>query len=250
MRPERILKAFIIVVAIAAAVFIFRSNLSRGATKLWLIGGTVVVCVAWAIVDVVANHRRVRRIGVAASLLGLQWHDVTDARIIHASEERQSKFEPQLWATGELEGAPIEIAAFEFEIGRGKNSRTYHNVQVIRHCPEGWPDLRLVPPRKLWQRPVTKLLSAERAGLENPAFGKRWTLECDDQDFTLLLLTPMIQDWLLLAPKHERWTIKSGRIALTHRRRVTDRELLPLISRLDEFLALIPAELVAYERPT
>ena len=108
MRFERILKAILVVVAVIAAVVIFSANLSRGMTKLSLIVGTVVVCLAWAIVDVAGNHFRVRRIGAVASQLGLQQHDITDARIIHAPENKQTKFEPQLWVTGELEGAPID----------------------------------------------------------------------------------------------------------------------------------------------
>ncbi|MBX3377628.1 MAG: hypothetical protein KF678_11575 [Phycisphaeraceae bacterium] len=247
MRFERILKAALVVVAIIAAVVIFSANLSRGMTKLSLVIGTIVVCFAWAIVDVTGNHFRVRRIGAAASLLGLQQHDITDARIIHAPEHKQTKFEPQLWVTGELGGAPIEIAAFEFQVGSGKNSKTYHNVQVIRPCAEGWPDLRLAPPRKFWRKPISKLLASNAAGLENPAFGKRWTLECADPDFALLLLSPEVQEWLLQAPKHERWTIESGRIALTHRRRATESDMPTMISRLDEFLAMIPAELQGYE---
>ena len=51
----------------------------------------------------------------------------------------------------------------------------------------------------------------------------------------------------MLAPKDEHWALAEGRICITRRGRKDARDVEEMVARLDEFLAMLPSELSAYE---
>lgn len=247
MKLERIIKAIIVLVAAGGFIAVVLSGLPRGQGKLYIVGGGLVCVIAWALIDMGFDRARIRRIADATARLGLTLEDPAEAPIIHAAERRQSSFAAHMWARGEFAGQSLDVMSFEFDIGKGKHSQTFHSLQVARPCPNGWPSLYLSPRPRFWRRSITKLVDKADFGLENERFTKRWTIECADAEFVLLLLSPIIQDWLMLAPRHERWAILGGRLCITHRRKCEARDVEKLIHRVDEFLAMQPEELAAFD---
>jgi hypothetical protein len=195
------------------------------------------------------DRMRRQELGEALSRLGLAVGSPLDARFVHRQLKGQRGFEGKFWSHGTALDQPLEVAEFTFKTGRGKHTQTHRNMQVSRPSPppHRWPELRLSKKVGFMRRSLLKLGEERDFGLENEAFGKRWTIECEDKDFAVLLLSPIIQDWLMLAPKDESWALAEGRVCLTRTRKCRATDVEAMITRLDEFLAMVPDELAAYE---
>ncbi len=245
MKPERIIFALIILAGIAAFILMLGLNLPNSQAKgIIAVGAVFFVLLLWG-TSAFFDRKRRREIGEALAHRGVSVGLPTQARFIHTPAKGQRSLTAKFWASGNSTG-PLEVAEFTYLTGSGKHTQTHRNMQIIRPTPGAWPDLRLFRRPGLLHRNLTSLGAAQDFGLENEAFTKRWLIECADREFVLLLLSPLVQDWLMLAPKQESWTFADGRIALTHERKCYANDALQLITRLDEFLALLPSELASY----
>jgi len=246
MKNERLIQVLIVVGGLTVFVYLISLNLPKAQAK-GVIAGTVVgiMGLVWGTAAYFDRKRR-RELAEVLTGLGLSVGAPREARYIHRLEKGQRSLEGKFWAEGTASGGPVEVAEFIYKTGRGKHTQTHRNMQVSRPCPGEWPAFRVSRRLSFMRRPIASLIGGEDFGLENESFGKRWSIECADKDFVVLLLAPIVQDWLMLAPKDESWTIADGRVCVTQMRRCDAAETIALINRLDEFLAMVPGELAAY----
>lgn len=147
---------------------------------------------------------------------------------------------------GEVEGAEVRVIEHRYVEGGGNNSRTVRHVAAAIPCPDSWPMLRLSH-----EHLGTKLLSmlgGKDLQVESEAFNKRWRIAADDEDFAVLVLSPDVQDWLMRDDRREVWAIGRGWIACARRERLRAESFERISRRPLELLAMLPPELVAYER--
>jgi hypothetical protein len=247
MRLERVIQTLIVTAGIGVFVYLVTLNVPNSSAK-GVIVLSVVVCIflLW-MTGVYFDRRRRRELGEALLRMGLTIGAGAEARYVHRAEKGQRGFEGKFWASGLDPHEPLQVAEFNYTTGRGKQRRTHRNMQVSRPSPGQWPEFRLSKRPGFMRRPLTELIGAQDFGLENEQFTKRWRVECADRDFVVLLLSPIVQDWLMLAPKDENWAIAEGRVCATRQRKCDVPETEALIRRLDEFLRMLPEELAAYE---
>jgi hypothetical protein len=245
MKSERVIKALIILAAIGGFVYLLTLKLHRSQAKGLIVLGAIVAMALFWLTGLAFDRRRRAELSAAMTGLGLTVGDPVEAHIVHRLDKGQRGLESKFRASEPRSG--LEIAEFTFITGSGKHRRTHHNMQASRPSPGRWPEFRLTKRPGIMRRPVTELVGNQDLGLENERFAKRWSVECHDRDFVVLLLSPIIQDWLMLAPNDESWTIADGRVCITRRRKCDAAETRALVGRLDEFLAMLPAELAAYE---
>lgn len=249
MTLERLIKALIILAGIGLFIYLVTLNVPKSTGKGIVAVSALSFVALFMFVNFLFDRKRRAAIAASLSTRGMIIGLPRDAEVIHRLADGQRNLEAKLWAHGQDSAGDLRIAEFTFITGRGKHSRTHRNMQASRACPDRWPYFRLSRRASFLKRPISNLAGSEDYGLENEAFSKRWSLECDDRDFVLLFLSPIVQDWLMLAPKHESWTIDQGRLCITHELKCDVAKTEALINRLNEFLQLVPPELAAYERP-
>lgn len=246
MKLETGVKLFIVLLGVATFGYLISLNLPKSQSKGVVAIGMIGVAVLWWVASIFFNRARLNALTQTLAQRGFTVGNPSEAMFIHTLERGQRALTSKFCARGLVAGDPIDIAEFTYMIGHGKHTRTICNMQVSRPCPGRWPDLRLSRRPGFLSRPISKLNATDAYGLESEAFAKRWEINCSDKDFAVLLLSPAAQDWLMLAPKDEYWTIVQGRICVTRQRKCSASETESLINRLNEFITMLPQELAAW----
>lgn len=243
MKAERIVKVVIVLIGLGAFAYVLSMHLSRSTGKLAAGGVAVGVAIVWMIAAYYFDRARRQRIEEWGLRVGITVGLPSEAQFVHRMMKEHRNLSALFWASGEHGGEPIGIAEYSFVTGRGKGTQTHKRTQVWRRCPEAWPEWSLSKRVGLFRRSVTKLSATTGPALENPEFQKRWDVVSEADEFSLVLLTPEIQAWMMAAPKHESWMISRGRVCITHGKTADVEHLEGMIARLDEFLSMIPQEL-------
>lgn len=172
-------------------------------------------------------------------------------------DERDGLFEPfdgvkalstgakglRFWAESEIDGHTVTVVEHVYLVHTGSTTSTVAHVGAAIPCPEWWPDLSLTPEHLLHK--LADAVGKRDLQLEREAFNKRWRVRTDDEDHTLLLLGPAMQEWLELAPKHESWIIGSGWVRCLRRSSVLRQDPIELATRVADFLGRVPPETLA-----
>jgi len=248
MSQTRFIVVLLILTGAASIFALTQLNLPRNQMKFIVIGLAIANMALWWSAHLYLERKR--RAAFAATLSARGFHVVgpADTPFIHDLRRGQRALSAKFGARGRDAGGDLSIAEFTYMTGSGKHSRTHRNMQVSRLAPSPhWPAFYLTRRPGLFERSTKDLNSPADFGLANEAFAKRWSLICSDPDFVLLLLSPIIQDWLMLSDKNESWTVARGHVCLTREHKCKPEDIDPMVHRLDEFLAMIPHELAAYE---
>lgn len=238
------MKLVLVLIGLAWLVYLATLHQSRGATKLYALGGVAVLAPLWYLSESISNKGRRAKILEALGTLGINSSD--ESRYLHPPTKGQKNFALTLAAKGEVNGRPVSIVEFTFDTGSGSHTVTHYRMQVWRECPERWPTLLIQKRPGIGSRPISQLFRAPRAGLELAAFEKRWQVTCDDKDFMVLALTPQVQEWLAAAPKNEEWLIGEGIACVSRHGKCQPQDIPGLIDRLDQFMSMLPAELESW----
>jgi len=150
-----------------------------------------------------------------------------------------------VWGASRVEPrAETRVMAHEFVRNDGQSTTVVKHIGASRPGAPGWPALR-VTTENLGGK-LARALGRHTIRLDDPAFNDRFRVECEDEAFAVLLLTPGVQRWLAeTASKHETWHIADGWLTCLRRvRRPTD-EALAVAARVWEFESML--EPLVYE---
>lgn len=251
MNQRRFITALLIVIGVISIVAMTQITLPKSQMKLVVVGVAIANTVLWWVAHRYFESKRRAAITAALTARGLRLVGPAETPFVHDLRRGQRSLHARFGAIGHDANGELALAEFTYLTGSGKHTRTHRNMQVFRPAPgHNWPALHLTRRPSFLERSIKDFVNPADIGLGNEAFAKRWSLICDDRDFALLLLSPIIQDWLMLSDKDESWTIARGHVCFTREHKCKPDDIDPMIHRLDEFLALIPSELAAYETPS
>ena len=139
------------------------------------------------------------------------------------------------------------VIAHEYVRHDGQTTSVLKHVAASRPAAPGWPALR-VTTENLGGK-LARALGRHTIRLDDPAFNDRFRVECADERFAVILLTPEIQRWLAeTASKHETWHVADGWLTCLRRVRLPADEALPLAGRVEAFEGMIEPLVFEYGR--
>lgn len=156
----------------------------------------------------------------------------------------------RLAARGEIEGLPVHLIQHTYTVSTGQSSTTIVHVAAATPVPQGWPRVKLSG-EHLGHK-LAGLFGKNDQQLENEAFNKAWHLDAEGfepgaaEAFTVLLLSPAVQDFLTPKPKSESWEIGRGWIVCLRQASAKPETLTELANRVTALRAMLPPELDEY----
>ncbi|MGD9789301.1 MAG: hypothetical protein AB7Q00_06525 [Phycisphaerales bacterium] len=147
----------------------------------------------------------------------------------------------------------VRMLGHLYSTGSGKNRQVHIHTIAWLEAPRAWPILSVYG-EHFMHRLADKFGLTERFGkkdlqLDDAEFNKRYRVNCDDEDFALLALTPEAQRWCMNLPKDKgqlRVDVGQGAICVTIRRTPKPAELEDFARRVVEIRDLIPPELASF----
>ncbi len=235
------------VCAMGGFAYVMSLNLRRGSTKLALVG--VVVPPLLITTGVVAYYDRQRRRELAQGLLTRGY--VTNEseggapQVLHYRKApNHREFRALHSALGIHNGRPAHTAEYEIRIGGGKSSHALRVLEVALDLPVGLPAFALTPHLGLAQRPLGKIFTSAPSPVDDAAFNKRWTVDCNDPVAATAVLSPAVVAFVRKAPRHElAWRIENGWISCSWYKRPTVAEIDAGLARVEEMAVLVEAAL-------
>jgi len=108
-------------------------------------------------------------------------------------------------AQSDVDEMPVTLIRHSYMTLAGQTPIPVHHAVAGVACPQSWPVVRL-------KRRLGLFGFFGRGGpqLDREPFNKRWRVYTDDEEFAIMLLTPVIQAWLEDAPRKESWRIGGG----------------------------------------
>ncbi|MFG0253239.1 MAG: hypothetical protein ACF8NJ_10235 [Phycisphaerales bacterium JB038] len=143
--------------------------------------------------------------------------------------------------SGEWEGRPVECVQHRYVVSTGQTTAVIQHRLAALPVPTIWPDLQLGE-ENIFTR-IGSAIAGEDLQLEDEAFNKRWRIRTKDEAFTILLLSPELQQHLRQAPRGQQWFIIDGRLILMESGEYRPDDPPRMLKLLLEFHALIPSEL-------
>ena len=137
-----------------------------------------------------------------------------------------------VWGASRVEPrAESRLISHEFVRHDGQTTTVLRHVGASRPASTGWPALR-VTTENLGGK-LARALGRHTIRLDDQLFNERFRVECDDESFAVLLLTPEIQRWLSeTASKHETWHVADGWLTCLRRVRRPADEALAVAERV------------------
>jgi hypothetical protein len=131
-------------------------------------------------------------------------------------------------------------------VSTGKSAHAVYFTFAIIACPEHWPQL-VLSEEHLGDK-ILKLFGKDRSDVqtESKAFDDRWRVECPDQNFALLVLSPEVQAWANTLPRSSRVSIGAGQINIALRAQLTAKTVDSFVDSPSTLADLLPPELEAY----
>lgn len=203
------------------------------------------------IIVVIAHYQRVRTqaIAIVADHFGLRHVNKPPK---HERESLFSSFRSftmlrhgaknlKWWMGGQVDGRPIEAIEHTYIVSTGKSAHAVTHSVIATPVPHAWPQLALTSRHifATWWNSVT----GHDFKVENEAFNARWIIKTNNRDFTLLFLTPEIQQFLAASPRAESWQLANGSLAMVMKKRLDARQLPPLLTRVPALRNMLPPEL-------
>ncbi len=108
-----------------------------------------------------------------------------------------------------------------------------------------WPKVR-IRARRGFSRLLYRLGRRPGLVLDNARFNERFRVECEDEDFAILLLSPAMQQFLL-SKTNVDWSAGGGAIKLFYRGALNKKRVARSLERLRRFRALIDEDLLAFD---
>ena len=108
-----------------------------------------------------------------------------------------------------------------------------------------WPKVR-IRARRGFSRLLYRLGRRPGLVLDNARFNERFRVECEDEDFAILLLSPAMQRFLL-SKTNVDWSAGGGAIKLFYRGALNKKRVARSLERLRRFRALIDEDLLAFD---
>lgn len=233
----------------------------------FLVVGSIFGIVATIIVSTVMNKRRWRReMNERCTALGgtfiekPQDHEKHEAfQTVGPWQKLQTGSRGVQWlATVPVSVLPhgttsVRLLGHLYSTGSGKNRQVHIHTIAWIEAPRAWPILSVYG-EHFMHRLADTLGLTERFGkkdlqLDDAEFNKRYRVNCDDEDFALMALTPQAQRWCLDLPKDKgqlRVDIGQGAVCVTMRRTPKPAELEQIARRVIEIRDLIPHELESF----
>jgi len=143
-------------------------------------------------------------------------------------------------ATGEVEGHEVTLIEHQYVVSTGQTTAKITHLGAATRCPAWWPGVSLSPEHLLHK--IADAFGKRDIQLEREAFNKRWRVKGDDEDHTILLLTPEVQEWLEGAPRHEFWRMGDGWVRCLRRTTMGSTDPGEMGERVATLLSLVPAE--------
>lgn len=131
-------------------------------------------------------------------------------------------------------------------VSTGKSAHAVYWTFAIIACPEHWPQL-ILSEEHLGDK-IMKLFGKDRSDVrtESKAFDDRWRVECPDQNFALLVLSPEVQAWANALPRSSRVSIGAGQINVACRAQLSAKTVDSFVDAPSTLADLLPPELDAY----
>ncbi len=131
-------------------------------------------------------------------------------------------------------------------VSTGKSAHAVYWTFAIIACPEHWP--RLILSEEHLGDKIMKLFGKDRSDVqtESKAFDDRWRVECPDQNFALLVLSPEVQAWANTLPRSSRVSIGAGQINVSCRAQLSAKTVDSFVDAPSTLADLLPPELDAY----
>ncbi len=107
-----------------------------------------------------------------------------------------------------------------------------------------WPPTR-ISPRNWLARLAMSLGWRSGLMLENPEFNSRFKVTAENDDFTIVLLSLQMQEFIL-SKTNARWRINCGRVCLIYGGSLKAARMSASVDRMRRFWELVPQELEAW----
>lgn len=166
----------------------------------------------------------------AYAALGSPWSDL-----------RKGPEGVQWCMTGTLSGRSITMVQHRYTTGSGKSQQTHYHAVAATVAPELWPTVTLT--RENLFHKIGALIGSRDLQLEDAEFNRRWRVASDNEDFSLLVLTPEIQSWSMSLPRDSLVRLGGGAITVARRVSVRAKDLPALAASCARLAELIPGEL-------
>jgi hypothetical protein len=216
-----------------------------------IIGGVVVMIVIIITAVAIAEHRRKKRLVASLSALGLnvsldgRTHGVNAfSRLGPLMRLRNGASGVRWHAEGQLGGLAVTLVEHRYTTGHGKNRRTHYHTVAATPCPTTWPTVS-VTAEHLFHK-IAEFLGSKDIKVEDPAFNSRWRVKGDSEDFTVLMLSPDVQQYCQRLPRGVWLEVGQGAMCVVTGRRLDGPKAADLVQRVAELRSLQPAELDAW----
>lgn len=141
-------------------------------------------------------------------------------------------------------GTGVTILEHSYVVSTGKSAhRVVHTIAAVP-CPGGWPVLSIQVGGLLGK--LADIFGARDVKVEDPAFNKRFRIKGDSDDFSLLVLTPQVQQWFMALPQGYGVRIGAGAMSVFQRRAMKPEELAALGELPLALATLIPPEVASF----
>ena len=145
--------------------------------------------------------------------------------------------------TGELDGRPLIGFEASYWVFAGQVTVQVAHVVYATEAPQ-WPVTR-ISPRNFWGRLRLRLGMSRDLMLDDPEFNRRFRVTTHEEDFTIALLGPEMQQFML-GKKTARWRIGHGRVCLVYSGTLKSARLEASLARLQAFWSHVPPELESW----
>ena len=144
---------------------------------------------------------------------------------------------------GLLAGRRLVLFQSSYTIHTGQGVIPVSHTVYACDAPQ-WPLTHLTP-RNVLGRLVFRLGRRPDLVLENDRFNLRYKINGSDEDFTIALLSPDMQAFML-SNAAVRWHIYPGRVCMVYGGTLKSSRIGASLARLSQFWMLVPGELEAW----
>ncbi|HRJ50575.1 MAG: hypothetical protein KF787_08455 [Phycisphaeraceae bacterium] len=215
-----------------------------------IIAGIIAVVAIIIVAVVLAERARKKALAAVAESLGfsVDFNPDPSARVnAYAalgrpwSDLRKGPEGVQWCMAGTLSGRYVTLVQHRYTTGSGKSRQIHDHAVVATPAPELWPTVTLT--RENLFHKIGALVGSRDLQLEDADFNRRWRVASDNEDFSLLALTPEIQGWSMSLPKDSVVRFGGGAITVARRISVGARDIPALVESCARLADLIPGEL-------
>jgi hypothetical protein len=147
---------------------------------------------------------------------------------------------PRHLFTGSLDGRGLTIFQATYHVYTGQATVPVTHSYFVTDAPD-WPQLNVLPRRGL-RRLLHTLGWSRGQELEHPRFNATFRVETGDEEFSLTLLSPAMQEFMLMKPE-VRWCIRPHRLCLIYRGTLRLDRIERSLERIRGFWSRVPEEL-------